>query len=148
MSWMQNAGCLCLVGLLAGSTAASDVMKVSWHTDVEHAWNATQQQQRPLLVFVTRDNCYYCDQMKDRTFVNTAVAGTINQSFVPLVLDGGGQSPLLKQLNVTAYPCTFVISPQAVIMERIPGYVPPEKFATRLQNHRSQGKVARVVKDP
>jgi thioredoxin-related protein len=148
MNWGQSVWLLGVVGFLLGpAAAASDVARVSWHTDVQHAWNATQQQGRPLLVFVTRDNCYYCSQMKDRTYNNLAVAGAINQSFVPLVIDGGGQSPLLKDLNVTAYPSTFVISPQAVIVERIDGYVPPEVLRTRLLNLR-QTPVASVVKDP
>jgi thioredoxin-related protein len=149
MNWMQSVWLLSVVGLVMGPVAAaSEVVKVSWHTDVQHAWHATQQQGRPMLVFVTRDNCFYCNQMKDRTYSNLAVAVAINQSFVPLVLDGGGQSPLLKELNVTAFPSTFVISPQAVIVERIDGYVTPEVLATKLQNLRPQTPVARVVKSP
>jgi thioredoxin-related protein len=148
VNWRQSRGYLAVVLVMLGPAAvASDVAKVSWHTDVQTAWKATQKQGRPLLVFVTRADCYYCSQMKDRTYANLAVAGAINQSFVPLVLDGGGQTALLKELNVTSYPSTFVISPQAVIVARIDGYVAPDVFATRLLSLRSPVPVASVSKD-
>jgi protein disulfide-isomerase len=121
---------------------------VSWHSDVESAWKATQEQGRPLLVFVTRDECFYCTQMKEKTYSHGAVADTINRSYVPLVLDGKGKSQLLKELRVAAYPCTFVISPQAVIQDRIDGYVAPEALASRLNASRPAVGVATVPKGP
>jgi len=149
VNWGQRMGYpLVLLWLLGPVAMASDAAKVSWHTDVPTAWKVTQEQGRPLLVFVTRGDCYYCSQMKDRTYNNVAVAMAINQSFVPLVLDGAGQSALLKELKVTSYPSTFVISPQAVIMGRIDGYVAPEVLATRLLGMRPQVPVASVAKDP
>jgi hypothetical protein len=86
--------------------------------------------------------------MKEGTYNDVAVAGAINQSFVPLILNGGTKSQLLRDLRVSAYPSTFVISPQAVILDRIDGYVPPEKLASRLNSLRPQVPVAKVVKDP
>jgi uncharacterized protein YyaL (SSP411 family) len=100
------------------------------------------------LVFVTRQDCLYCTKMKDRTFVNATVAGAINRSFVPLALDGGIRSPLLDELNVTTYPTTVVISPQAVILDRIDGYVAPEALASRLNALRPSLPVAKVAKHP
>lgn len=118
--------------------------KVTWHTTVESAWQLTRQQGRPLLVFVTRDDCAYCVKMKDRTFSHATVAEAINRGYVPLVLDGGVPSPLLRELKVSMYPATFVISPQAVILARIDGFVPPEALASRLQMGRPGVGVAGV----
>ena len=137
---------LVVLGLLPPSLAG-EVVQVVWHNDVETAWKATQEHRRPLLVFVTKDRCFYCVQMKERTYADASVAGTIRGSFVPLVLDGGGNSPLLKDLKVTAYPSTFVISPQAVILDRMDGYVPPDAFASRLNSLRPQVPVAKVLKE-
>lgn len=135
--------------VLAGRAIGGDVAKVAWHNDVEIAWKETQQRGRPLLVFVTRDQCYYCVQMKDQTYSDSTVAGTIRSSFVPLVLDGAGNSQLLKDLRVTAYPSTFVISPQAVILDRIDGYLAPEAFSKRLSSWRpAYVPVAKVAKEP
>jgi thioredoxin-related protein len=127
---------------------ASNTSRVTWHNDVQRAWKESQQYGRPLLVFVTRERCFHCDRMKERTFCDRAVAGAINASFVPLVLRGDGDSPLLRDLRVTAYPSTFVISPRAVILDRIDGYVAPEILASRLNSLRPTVPVSKLAKDP
>jgi hypothetical protein len=138
--------CAWLLVSLAAAWGAetSDPAKVVWHTTVESAWNLTRQQGRPLLVFVTREDCAYCVKMKDRTFSHATVAEAINRGYVPLVLDGGVPTPLLRELRVSMYPATFVISPQAVILARIDGFVPPEALASRLQLGRPGVGVAGV----
>jgi uncharacterized protein YyaL (SSP411 family) len=123
---------LVLVLLATCSAAAGERAQVAWQTDLASAWSATRQYNRPLLVFVTHDDCAYCTQMKDRTYGDAALAGAINRSFVPLVLDGGTKSPLLAELHVRVFPSTFVISPQAVVLARVDGYLPPEAMARRL----------------
>lgn len=149
MKFRRRLSCLlCALVVLAWSNArgaeTGPPAAVVWHTTVESAWNATRQQGRPLLVFVTRDDCAYCVKMKDRTFRHATVAEAINRGYVPLVLDGGVPTPLLRELRVSMYPATFVISPQAVILARIDGFVPPEALASRLQMARPGVGVAGV----
>jgi hypothetical protein len=142
------AGATWILFVLVQGVVAGDTAKVTWHNDVQRAWKETQQYGRPLLVFVTRESCFYCDRMKEQTLCDRAVAGAINASFVPLVLHGDGNAPLLRDLRVTAYPSTFVISPRAVILDRIDGYVAPEVLTSRLNSLRPTGSVANVAKDP
>lgn len=150
MNAIVRMGCVMLILLTPVAPAvAGDAGKVAWHNDVEVAWKETQQHGRPLLVFVTKEQCFYCVQMKDRTYSDASVAGTIRASYVPLVLDGGGNTQLLKDLRVTSFPSTFVISPQAVILDRIDGYLAPEAFAKRLNSWRPPYvPVAKMAKDP
>jgi thioredoxin-related protein len=106
--------------------------KITWFTEVEPAWQAAQREGRPLLVYVTHDECVYCRKMEKQTYVDRAVTTAIQSDFVPLSLNGAKSSPLIKDLAVKSYPATFVISPQAVVLDRIDGYVPPEQLARRL----------------
>jgi len=145
---------LCLwLDLAEGSEATPQqttpgALGVAWHEDIAKAWEASQQNGRPLLVFVTRDQCYYCDKMKAGTLVSPVVVASLNAAFVPLVLDGRQQSPLLRELNVKGYPSTFVISPQAVVLDRIDGYVTPEVLATRLKAIRPRPPSEKLASDP
>ncbi|MEX2111570.1 MAG: thioredoxin family protein [Pirellulales bacterium] len=117
----------------AGASALADEpASVAWHTDMASAWSKSCQHGRPLLLFVTCENCKFCDRMKGGTYSRPEVAEMINRSFVPLVLDGRSESPLVKELKVSYYPSTFIISPQAVILARFDGYVSPEDLARRL----------------
>ncbi len=120
------------LALFQGPLTAAEPAAVAWHHDVKSAWQSTQQQGRPLVVFVTTNHCMYCTKMKNATWSNATVAATINRSFVPLVLDGEAPSPLLGDLAVKAFPVTFIISRDAVILDRMDGYVAPEKLMARL----------------
>ena len=105
---------------------------ISWFTEVKPAWETAQRESRPLLVYVTHDECVYCRKMEKQTYVHPTVTAAVRSAFVPLSLNGAGNSTLVKDLAVVSYPTTFVISPQAVILDRIDGYVAPEQLARRL----------------
>lgn len=105
---------------------------IHWFTDVEPAWQAAQREGRPLLVYVTHEQCVFCRKMEKQTYLDPAITSAIEASFVPLSLDGGKGSALVKDLAVKSYPATFIISPQAVVVDRIDGYVPAEQLAKRL----------------
>jgi protein disulfide-isomerase len=130
---------------LAERTFADEATAVAWRTDLNAAWATTCKEGRPLLVFVTREDCAFCTQMKGRTYGNAVVAQLVNRSFVPLVLDGRQPLPLLRELNVKYYPSTFVISPQAVVLARYDGYVSPEDLARRLSLLRPPAAVGNVA---
>lgn len=153
LTWCVTAGLCLWVNLAAASDATlkqstPGAVEVAWHQDIASAWQATQQNGRPLLVFVTRDQCFYCDKMKAGTLVSPLVVASLKAAFVPLVLDGRQSSPLLKELNVKGYPSTFVISPQAVVLDRIDGYVTPEVLANRLKAIRPRPPSEKLASDP
>jgi len=123
--------------------AAAD--KVTWHEDVHRAWEISQAQNRPMLVFVTRKDCLPCAKMKVGTYTNGAVATAINDRFVALTLDAARPTPLLKDLAVKAYPATFVISPDAVILQRSDGFVSPEQRSARLEAIPSSKQIVTAI---
>jgi len=129
----------------AGAAVADEPAEVVWHTDLMTAWSTTCREGRPLLLFVTRDDCHFCTKMKAGTYADPAVADMINRGFVPLVLDGRAKLPLLAELKVNLYPSTFIISPQAVVLARYHGYVSPDELARRLAALRPAADVANMA---
>ena len=116
----------------AHPSIAGEASHVRWFNNVNEAWRASQSQDRPLLVFVTRSDCLPCAKMKVGTYTDPAVAAAINDRFVPLAIDATLPSQLLKDLAVIGYPATFVISPQAVILQRMDGYVSAAQMTAKL----------------
>jgi hypothetical protein len=72
--------------------------------------------------------------MKTMTFVDRQVIGLINERFAAVVVDGALPTPLLRDLNVHAVPATFVISPNAIILDRIEGFVSARDLISRLNS--------------
>ncbi|MGD9721329.1 MAG: thioredoxin family protein [Pirellulales bacterium] len=118
---------------------------LTWHTDLDAAWAASRQHGVPLLLFVTSDHCTFCTRMKDGTLNHPGVTSVVNGAFVPLVLHAKSESRLLQELRVVYYPTTFVISPQAVVLARIDGYISPTDLARRLSALKAPAGVANTA---
>lgn len=121
--------------LLLSSAAVSKTAtaaKVDWLSDVDQGWQATQTTDRPMLLFVTKSSCKYCIKMKRNTYADADVASQINEAFVPVMIDSDVANRVLKNIKIHAYPTTLLISPEAVLLDKIKGYVSPQKLARRL----------------
>lgn len=112
--------------------------EIAWLHDAGAAWQKTVDEQRLLLLFVTRPNCKYCSQMKSVTFTDQNVSELVEAAFVPLAIDPASDPELIKELKIAAYPTTLIISPEAGLLDRFKGYLPPAEFRRRLNRSRVQ----------
>ena len=78
--------------------------KVFAHTDVDHAWAAVQQSQRPLLLFVSTNNCYFCDKMEAETYIHPQIQASLQTLFVTAKIKKEQNPQLVEQLGVRASP--------------------------------------------
>lgn len=112
---------LCLATLLVTvGTCAAD--EVRWSTDIETSLLKARQNGQLVLMKFTADWCGYCKKMERETFTVPQVAATVNQNFVPILVDADQHKALTKHLQVTGLPAILVVSPEMVILERIKGY--------------------------
>jgi protein disulfide-isomerase len=116
--------------------------EVSWQSDVDQAWQQSVRENRPLLVFVTSSNCRYCTQMRAQTFRDEAVASYLDHSFIAVAVDSRKVDWLVKQMQVTAFPTTLIISPEAEVLARLKGFVPPDKLLPQLERIAPPGPIA------
>ncbi|MBC8872483.1 MAG: thioredoxin fold domain-containing protein [Planctomycetes bacterium] len=135
---MKRRSVLSLLGLtfsivvLVHQSAAEDHVAVSWQTDAESAWRSAHSAQKPLLLYVSMDNCVYCRKMEKNTFADQAVVSDIEESFVAASVAAESRSPLVRKLRVRSFPTTVIISPSAGVLAYIRGYVEPKEFRADL----------------
>lgn len=127
--WKFVAGTCLAVGILVSSVGAEEI---AWQTDLNKAWSQARAEQRPLLMFVVRDDCRFCDQMKAKTYADAQVAEAVNQGYIPLMIDPKQRDGFAQDFNIQGYPTTLVISPQSKVLDRMKGYLPPDKFRQHL----------------
>jgi protein disulfide-isomerase len=116
----------------AGPLLGEHPALAGWATNPNQAWKSAQVSQRPLLLFITTDNCVYCRKMEQDTFSNRRVAADIQNEFVAANVDAKTNPDLVRKLKVQSYPTTVIISPKAGVVDYIPGYVAPRELLTRL----------------
>ena len=126
--------CLTLSAVVAAAEPDSiaEPSQIVWMADVTKAWEISQQWKQPLLLFISSENCLYCDKMKEETYGDVKVAADINESFVAASIMGKDWQVLVKKLSVKHYPATVIISPHNKVLDRIEGFVAPTELRTRL----------------
>ncbi len=120
------------VGSIGERSSANDTRLDGWKTSHQEAWRAAQTEQRPMLIYITTENCVYCRKMVQETLTDDNVARDIQASFVPVNLTAQGNRILVRKLRVRSYPTTVIISPRSVVLDYMSGYVSPEEMQVRL----------------
>lgn len=120
---------------IATNTSAGDdnCQLISWHSDVNQAWELTLESQQPLLLYITQQGCPYCVLMESKTFKDVGVVADIHDSFVAAMVHAEKRASLIDKLGVDFFPSTVIISPDNHIIGRIDGYVDAARFRQRLE---------------
>lgn len=140
---MRGAGWMGLFIALTVMGGRAGAAEIVWLHDADAAWKQSVSEKRLLLLFVTRPKCKYCTQMKKVTFVDEKVTDLVDAAFVPLAIDPVSDPEMIKELKISAFPTTLIISPEAGLLDRFKGYLPPAEFQQRLNRSRVQSTAGR-----
>src|SRR5262245_16786748 len=88
-----------LLLLLAGASSAV-AQQITWQTDYGKAIKDAASQGRPLLINVGSDDCYWCKQLDQRTFIDRELQQLINERFVALKINGSRNRYLVDALRI------------------------------------------------
>ena len=124
--------CLILIGLSTSVSWSAKPESIDWIKGYSEARRAGIAQDRPVLLFVTTDGCTHCDRMIDRTFQDSGVIGALSDDFVPAQIKLSPADDLAKQLKVTLFPTTIIISTEGKILDYARGYMSANQLNQRL----------------
>jgi thioredoxin-related protein len=119
----------------SGAVCVAEDSDKNWHHDWDSAWDASQAEGRPILIFVTKKCCYYCEKMKNNTYGNSSVVDDIQRDYVPVTIDSAQYPNIVSKLNVRLFPTTVIIGSDATVIDSRAGYVGPEQMRSWLKSH-------------
>ncbi|TWT99872.1 Thioredoxin [Botrimarina colliarenosi] len=131
-----------VVCVLAGAVAQAEwpffgakkaPAEIAWVDGTADAFVAARQTGRPILVYVTAEQCGFCRKMERETWSDPAVAELVAAGFVPLKLNADHHPDEVAALRIKAYPTTVLVSPQGKPFAGRAGFLGPEKLAELLQ---------------
>lgn len=99
---------------------------------VDDAWQAAQESQVPMLLFVTSDHCYYCKKMVAETYTHPELAPAFAKLFETVAVEQADNPQLVEQLGVRMFPTTLIVSPAGSLLGRLEGHVPAENIGEKL----------------
>jgi protein disulfide-isomerase len=118
--------------LPSARVSGHDVTLDGWKTNHQEAWRSAQIEHRPMLLYISSDNCVYCKKMVHDTLSDKSVAARIQGEFVPVNVAAEDNRLLVRKLRVKSYPTTVIISPRSVVLDYISGYVSADELKLRL----------------
>jgi thioredoxin-related protein len=113
--------------------ASASAQEVEWRSDYVKARQEAVEKNRPLVIDVGTENCYWCKQLDVRTFKDPAVAAMLNERFIPLKIDAEQHARLIEALRVQNYPTLVFASAEGKILGYQEGFIEAAALAERMK---------------
>lgn len=120
--------------LAVSAAAAADRQPQPWTTDVQQAWQRSRTEQRPMLLYVSKQGCPYCRMMETGTLRDPALMEHIQSQFVTAAVEAHAHADFVQRLSVRAFPTLLVIDRDGRAVAAIVGYVSAAQLQERLNN--------------
>jgi tetratricopeptide (TPR) repeat protein len=94
---------------------------IKWRTNYASAREESEKKNLPLLIYVTRPLCIYCDKLEQSTYRDARILAACNDKVIPLKINAPDQPKLVESLAVTLFPTIILARPDAQY-ETLVGY--------------------------
>ena len=117
-----------LVAATCASATPAAAQDVRWRHDYAAARKEATASGRPLLLDFGTEACVWCRKLDATTFRDRTVIELLNNSFIPVKVDGDREAWLTKTVGVQAYPTLVLIAADGKVLARHEGYADVEKL--------------------
>ncbi|MFQ5952996.1 MAG: thioredoxin family protein [Candidatus Omnitrophota bacterium] len=119
--------------ILLCSSFAGTLHAIFWQYDLEVALKKAGSEGKPVLVDFYTDWCGWCKKMDADTYGDRAVNNSAS-GFVCVKVNGDKRRDLVRKYNIKAYPTTLFLNDKGVVVEKIRGYIGPDRFVTIMKS--------------
>jgi thioredoxin-related protein len=106
-----------------GWAAPAQAQGVPWRYDYALARKEATEQNRPLIVDIGHEACFWCRQLDRTTFTEEAVARQVSEGFIPLRVDTARSPYLAEYLRIRNFPTVVFAAADGTILHVVRGYV-------------------------
>ena len=104
---------------------------VKWRPWGAEAFQEAQQQDKPLVLWLTAFWCGYCQRMDDTTLSNDEVIALLNAFFIPIRVEESQRPDVDLRYNQNGWPTIAFLTPAGDDILRV-NYLAPEPFISLL----------------
>jgi tetratricopeptide (TPR) repeat protein len=134
----RASGLLLLVCCLAPAAPAA-AQEVEWRSDYPSALREAKEKNRPLMIDFGTESCFWCKKLDALVFHEPAVAGLLNERFIPLRVDAEREPRLAADLHIESYPTVVLASADRQILDVQVGFLEAPRFQEKLQRVLASG---------
>lgn len=115
---------------------------VVWHSSLKSGWDEARRRDVPMVIYITSDNCQYCEAMKRDTWCDFGIGQRLSKDFVAIRLNPKENASTINRIKLKMFPATLIGLPQGKIIDHRYGYQPSGEIHQVLTNAKSR-RVAR-----
>jgi protein disulfide-isomerase len=115
---------------------------VFWHKSLESGWDEARRRDVPMVIYITSDDCQYCEAMKRDTWCDHTIGQRLSQDFVAIRLNPKENASTINRIKLKMFPATLIGLPQGKIIDHRYGYQPSREIHQVLSNAKAR-RVAR-----
>ncbi len=130
--WMLPVVLLLGSGVLGAVRDARAGGDITWARDYASGLKQARQTRRPLLLSFHTPGCGWCAKLDEETFTDPQVVD-LSHRYVCVRIDSDIDADACTHYQVLEYPLTILADPQGSPLLRLPGYIPPDRFAPLLR---------------
>jgi TolA-binding protein len=128
------AACLLVAApALVRAQATASSPEIQFRSNYGDARQEAEKKGLPIVLYLTTDNCMWCQRLVAETFGDPAVAKVMNTKYVPLKIHAAQEPGLIQTLKVTSYPTVILAGPDGKILTTIQGFKDAVRFHDDLQ---------------
>ena len=117
----------------AQSPSPSPSPEIAFRSSYGDARQEAEKRGLPIVLYLTTDNCMWCQRLVAETFGDPAVAKLMNSKFVPLKVHAAQEPGLIQALKVTSFPTVILAGPDGKILTTVQGFKDAVRFHDDLQ---------------
>ena len=126
------SGLLLLVCCL-GTAGRGLAQEIEWRADYPAALREAKEKNRPLMIDFGTENCFWCKKLDALVFHEPAIAGLLNERFIPLRIDAEKEARLAADLHIESYPTVVLANADRQILDVQVGFLEAPGFQEKLQ---------------
>src|ERR1700675_1446505 len=111
----------CLV-LAAPALVRAQAPEIRFRTNYGEARLEAEKKGLPIILFLTTDNCMWCQRLVAETFGEPTITKVMNEKYVPLKVHALQDPGLIQSLKVTSFPTVILAGPDGKILTTIQGF--------------------------
>lgn len=99
-----------------------------WTNSLEEGLAASQEQNKPVLVYFWAVWCQYCEKFETQTLPDERVKQKLNNDFILVAIDLDENKEVPRKYGVSYPPHELFLDENGNVITRIPGYANADRF--------------------
>ncbi len=124
--------CAFIMASAISQATASIQESFPWHKSIEEAQTASNQSQKPIMLYFTTDWCGWCKIMEKEAFSEKQCIAQASL-YHPVKIDAEKEgAALAKKYQIEAFPTFVFLKPNGEVIATIAGYRKPDEWLERI----------------